>query len=153
MAYPAAKPGDLPPLGDLVIDDPMWHFGRPPFEGYARLRVWKIPGAGHGRLAVATHTETGTSVTNAIEEIWAALKDRHGLPLVLLEHWPGSPFTPEHLDQVKIGSDGSPKWFRIWPALEEDPRNAELELWMAAHGDQIVYRARPELDWLEGDDY
>jgi hypothetical protein len=61
---------------------------------------------------------------------------------VLLEHHlaPGSGEGMETLDLVRIGADGSPRWSRVWPSPEENPRHAGLERWMAAHGHQIVSR-------------
>ena len=53
---------------------------------------------------------------------------------------PGAGDGEETLDLVRIGADGSPRWSRVWPTPEENPRHAGLELWMAVHGHQIVSR-------------
>jgi hypothetical protein len=55
----------------------------------------------------------------------------------------------ETLDLVRIGADGSPHWSRVWPTPEESPRHAGLELWMAAHGNQIVSRPASAFDWCQ----
>ena len=56
----------------------------------------------------------------------------------------------ETLDLVRIGADGSPHWSRVWPTPEDNPRHAGQELWMAAHGHQIVDRPASAFDWCEG---
>jgi hypothetical protein len=62
--------------------------------------------------------------------------------VVLLEHRlaPALAEVAETLDLVRFGADGSPRWSRVWPTPQEHPRHAGLELWMAAHGYQIVSR-------------
>jgi hypothetical protein len=44
---------------------------------------------------------------------------------------------------------GVPRWFRVWPTPEENPRHAGLELWMAIHGHQIVSRTASQFDWCQ----
>ena len=70
---------------------------------------------------------------------------------MLLEHTPAPEFGEglETLDLVRIGADGSPHGSRVWPTPEENPRHAGLELWMAAHGQQIVSRPASEFDWCQ----
>jgi hypothetical protein len=51
------------------------------------------------------------------------------------------------LDLVRIGADGSPRWLRVWPTPEGNPRHAGLELWMAVHGHQMV--SKPA-SWFTG---
>jgi hypothetical protein len=69
---------------------------------------------------------------------------------VLLEHYLASELGEgmETLDLVRIGTDGSPHWSRVWPTPEDNPRHAGLELWMAAYGHQIVSRPVSEFDFL-----
>jgi hypothetical protein len=112
-----ASAADLPPLGELLVDDPFWQY---PAWGLAR------EGAGHLRAG----------------RIRAGLARRYGPCLVLLEHHPGpeSGEGMETLDLVRVGADGSPHWSRVWPTPAENPRHAGLELWMAAYGHQIVGR-------------
>jgi len=154
-----ASADDLPPLGELLVDDPFWPY---PAWGLARkgaghLRVWATATASPGYLAVVTETGGITPVTNSVTEsagrIWAGLARRYGPSLVLLEHHPApeSGEGMETLDLVRIGADGSPHWSRVWPTPEENPRHAGLELWMAAHGHQIVGRPASWFDWRDDD--
>jgi hypothetical protein len=70
------------------------------------------------------------------------LAGRFGPSLVLLEHNTAPEFGAgaEILDLVRVGTDGSPHWTRVWPTPEDNPRHAGLELWMAVYGHQIVSR-------------
>ena len=137
-----ASAADLPPLGELLVDDPFWQY--PAWglarEGVGHLRVWATAAASPGYLAAVTETGGLTFVTESAGRIRAGLARRYGPSLVLLEHHPapGSGEGMETLDLVRIGADGSPHWSRVWPAPEENPRHAGLELWMAGYGHQIV---------------
>jgi len=139
-----ASADDLPPLGELLVDDPFWQY--PAWglarEGVGHLRVWATATASPGYLAVVTETGGLTSVTESAGRIWAGLARRYRPSLVLLEHHPAPEFDEgmETLDLVRIGADGSPHWSRVWPTPEENPRHAGLELWMAAYGHPIVGR-------------
>ena len=80
-------------------------------------------------LAVVTETGLVASVTESAGHIWAELARRHGPSLVLLEHYPApeggeSREGGESLDLVRIGADGSPRWSRVWPTPEDNPRHA-----------------------------
>ena len=151
-----AFPADLPPLGELVTDDPFWRYppAAMPGEGVAHLRVWLTIGPEPGHLAVVTGTGPPASVTQSAGQIWAELAGRWGPSLVLLEHSPapGAGDGEETLDLVLIGADGSPRWSRVWPTPEEHPRHAGLELWMAVHGHQIVSRTASQFDWCQDED-
>lgn len=72
---------------------------------------------------------------------------------MLLEHRLAPEFGEgvETLDLVRVGADGSPHWTRIWPAAEKNPRHAQLELWMANYGYQIVSRPASRFDSCEGE--
>jgi hypothetical protein len=132
-----ASADDLPPLGELLVDDPFWpHQVGMAWEGVAHLRVWLTAGPEQSYLAVVTETGGATSVTEATGRIWTVLSARFGPSLVLLEHHPApeSDEGAETLDLVRVGADGSPHWTRVWPTPEDNPRHAGLELWMAAHG-------------------
>jgi len=85
-----AFPADLPPLGELVADDPFWRYppAAMPGEGVAHLRVWLTTGPEPGHLAVVTETGLPASVTKSAGQIWAELAGRWGPSLVLLEHSP-----------------------------------------------------------------
>jgi hypothetical protein len=71
---PASADG-LPPLGELIADDP---FGRYPLgtmagQGVAHLRVWLTGGPEPGHLAVVTETGTVAALTESAGRIWAEL--------------------------------------------------------------------------------
>jgi hypothetical protein len=109
-----ASADDLPPLGELLVDDPFWPY---PARGLARegaghLRVWATAAAAPGYLAVVTETGGIVSVTESAGRIRAGLARRYGPALVLLEHHPapGSGEGMETLDLVRIGADGSSHW-------------------------------------------
>jgi hypothetical protein len=148
-----ASADDLPPLGELIVDDPFWQY--PAWglarEGVGHLRVWATAATSPGYLAVVTETSGITSVSESAGQIWADLARRYGPSLMLLEHDPAPKFGEgvETLDLVRIGADGSPHWSRVWPTPEDNPRQAGLELWMAAHGHQIVSRLAGAFDWCE----
>jgi hypothetical protein len=139
-----ASADDLPPLGELIADDPFWRFpaGGAGREGVAHLRIWLTTGPEAGYLAVVTETGGAAAVTESAGHIRAVLARRFGPSLVLLEHCraPELGEGRETLDLVRAGADGSPHWSRVWPTPEDNPRHARLELWMAAYGHQIVSR-------------
>ena len=150
-ALTPASPDSLPPIGNLIADEPFWRYplGATARQGVAHLRVWLTAGPEPGHLAVVTQTGSAAPVTESAPHIWAALARRYGRSVVLLEHHP-APQTEEGaetLDQVRIGGDGSLHWLRVWPTPEENPRHAGLELWMAGHGYQIVGKPASWFDW------
>jgi hypothetical protein len=155
-ALTPASPSDLPPLGELVGDDPFWRYPSDALDrkGVAHLRVWLTTGPEPGHLAVVTETGPAASVTESAGRIWTELARRYGPSLVLLEHYPGPEAGEggQSLDLVRIGADSSPHWSRVWPTPEDNPRHAELELWMAAYGHRIVSRTASEFDWCQ-DEY
>jgi hypothetical protein len=67
-----ASPSDLPPLGELIADEPFWRYpsATTAEEGVAHLRVWLTTGAEPGHLAVVTETGLGASVTESAGHIW-----------------------------------------------------------------------------------
>jgi hypothetical protein len=152
-ALTPASPGDLPPLGELVADEPFWRYpsGAPGREGVAHLRVWTTATVPPGYLAVVTETGSAAEVTESAGYIWAVLARRYGPSLVLLEHnfAPESGEGTETLDLVRVGAGGSPHWLRVWPTREDNPRHAGLERWMAVHGYQIVSKPASASDWCE----
>jgi len=145
-----ASADDLPPLGELLVDDPFWPY--PAWglarEGIGHLRLWATATASPGYLAVVTETGSITSVSESAGRIWADLARKCGPSLVLLEHHPAPELGEdvEILDLVRIGADGSPHWSRVWPTPEDNPRHAGLELWMAGHGHQIIGRTASWFD-------
>jgi hypothetical protein len=152
-ALTPASPGDLPPLGELIADEPFWRYPLGPIgrEGVAHLRVWLTARPKPGHLAVVTETGSAAEVTESAGSIWAVLARRFGSSLVLLEHHlaPEDEERAETLDLVRVGLDGSPRWLRVWPTREENPRHAGLERWMAVHGYQIVTKPASAFDWCE----
>jgi hypothetical protein len=116
-ALTPASPADLPPLGELVADDPFWRYPSAAMagEGVAHLRVWLTIGPEPGHLAVVTETGLTASVTESAGHIWAALARRYGPSVVLLEHYLAPEFGEgmETLDLVRVGADGSPHWSRV----------------------------------------
>jgi hypothetical protein len=151
-ALTPASPDSLPPIGELIADEPAWRYPvGTAAEGVAHLRVWPTSGPGPGHLAVVTETGSAAVITLSAGRIWAELARRYGPSLVLLEHHP-APETgegAETLDLVRIGADGSPRWLRVWPTPEEHARHAGLELWMANYGYQIVDRPASWFDRCE----
>jgi hypothetical protein len=155
-ALTPASADDLPPIAELIVDEP---FRRHPAvglaaEGVAHLRIWTTATDPPGHLAVVTETGLGNSVTESAGRIWADLVRRYSPSLVLLEHHPAPDLAEgaETLDLVRISADGSPHWTRVWPTPEDNPRHAGLELWMAAHGRQILSRPASDFDWCEDED-
>jgi hypothetical protein len=151
-ALTPASPDSLPPLGELIADEPFWRY---PIgtggKGVAHLRVWLTTGPELGHLAVVTETGTTAAATRSAGYIWAEVARRYGPSLVLLEHHPAPEAGEgaETLDLVRVGADGSPHWLRVWPTPEENPRHVGLELWMAAYGHQIVSMSASAFDWYE----
>ena len=140
-----ASAADLPPLGELLVDDPFWQYpARLAREGAGHVRVWATAAASPGYLAVVTETGGIISVTESAGRIRAGGVCRYGPCLVLLEHHPApSPARARRPSTwIRIGADGDPHWSRVWPAPQENPRHAGLELWMAAYGHQIAGKAR-----------
>jgi hypothetical protein len=136
-----ASPEDLPPLGELIVDDPFWRYpsASPAREGVAHLRVWMTLAVPPGHLAVVTDTGSAGAVTKSAAYIRAGLVRVYGPSLVLIEHRAsGETGHPGNLDLVRIGGNGEPHWTRVWPTEQDNPRHAGLEAWMAAHGHQIV---------------
>lgn len=137
------KPPWLPPLRELVLDDPLWTYRAGPEkgapEGLARLRVWQAGEAGH--FAVVTESGAGLSVTNGAREIWRALAAQFGAPLGLAEWWPHEQSLRHgmHADLVlppKPG--GEPRWVRLWPVHRYNPHAVLFSDWWAAYGLQIM---------------
>ena len=152
-ALTPASPDSLPPLGELIADEPFWRYpiGPTDREGVAHLRVWLTAGREPGHLAVVTQTGSAASVTESAGQIWAELARRYGPSLVLLEHHPAPEAGEggETLDLVRIGADGSPHWLGVWPTAGDNPRHAGLELWMAVHGHQIAGKPASWFDSCE----
>src|SRR5260370_17264475 len=80
-----ASADDLPPLGELLVNDPFWQY--PAWglarEGAGHLRVWATATASPGYLAVVTETGGLTSVTESAGPIWPRPPPRSRPPLPL----------------------------------------------------------------------
>jgi hypothetical protein len=90
QALTPALADDLPPLSELVADEPFWRYpsGAPGREGIAYLRVWTTATVPPGHLAAVTETGSAVGVTESAGLIWAEPARRYGPNLVLLEHQP-----------------------------------------------------------------
>jgi hypothetical protein len=150
-ALTPASPDGLPPVGELIADEPFWRYplGATARQGVTHLRVWLTAGPEPGHVAVVTDTGSAAAVTESAPHIWAALAGSYGPSVVLLEHHlaPDTGEGAETLDLVRVGADGSPHWLRVWPTPEDNPRHAGLELWMAGHGYQIVSEPATWFGW------
>src|SRR5271157_313288 len=104
--------------------------------------------------AMTAYSAPTASVTESAGLIWAELARRYGPSVVLLEHHLAPEFGEgmEALDLVRAGADGSPHWTRVWPSPEDNPRHAELQLWMATSGHQIVSKPASAFDRCEDED-
>ena len=149
-ALTPASPDSLPPLGELIADEPFWRcpLGTAGGQGVAHLRVWLTAGPEPGHLAVVTETGTADRVTESAGRIWAGLARRYGPSVVLLEHHLAAEDVEgaETLDLVRAGADGSPHWLRVWPTPQDNPRHAGLQSWMAVHGYQVVSKPANSFD-------
>ncbi|SRR6266851_998941 len=155
QALTPASADDLPPLGEMIADDPFWRhpsgdLGR---EGVAHLRVWTTLTTAPGHLAVVTQTGLAACVASSAGDIWAELARLYVPLLVLLEHTRRQAHQEEeHLDLVRIGRDGQPHWTRVWPTGDDNPRHAGLQAWMTAYGHQIVNMAANDAGWYHDQD-
>lgn len=128
----------LPAVDTLVLADPLWSYPGLSVGGIAHLWVWSTTSG--GRLAVVTEQDMGCSVTNAAEQIHAALADLYGPQVVHLEHYPPaqrSAGDDATLDQVAVTS-GRPRWRRVWPVPPTNPAHGELAQWAQNGGAPVL---------------
>jgi hypothetical protein len=154
-ALTPASPDSLPPIGQLIADEPFWRYGTGTArEGSAHLRVWLTTAPEPGYLAAVTKTASEAAITESTAQILAELASRYGPSVVLIEHHlaPETGEGIETLDLVQIAADGSPRWLRVWPSPADSPRHAPLERWMATYGYQIVERPASRFDWSESEE-
>jgi len=132
----------LPSVPDpllLVTDDPAWTYSSACAGGggIALLRVWRTADGGH--LAIVTENGIAVSITNAAEEISAALTARYPGPLVVLEHYrAGDGAAYDRLDQVLTLPGRASRWRPVWPI---PPANPDFELhqaWMRECGSALL---------------
>ncbi|WP_432158584.1 hypothetical protein [Streptomyces sp. bgisy153] len=136
-AFPA-----LPSIPDpllLVTDDPAWTYASSCAGGggIALLRVWRTADGGH--LAIVTENGISVSITNAAEEISAALTARYPGPLVILEHYrAGDGADHERLDQVLAQPGRTPQWRPVWPIPPANPDFEAHQAWMSEYGNALL---------------
>ena len=113
-ALTPASPEHLPPIGDLIADEPFWRYplGAVARQGVTHLRVWLTAGPEPGHLAVVTETGSAAVATVAPGISGPALARRYGPSVVLLEHHP-APQTGEGAGDPQPG----PRRRRRQPAL------------------------------------
>jgi hypothetical protein len=89
---------------------------------------------------VVTQAGPAAPVTESAGQIWSELARRYRPFLVLLEHYPAPEAGEgaETLDLVRTGAGRGPHWLGVWPAPQDNPPYAGLELWMAVHGRRIT---------------
>ena len=67
-----ASADDLPPLSELLVDDPFWQY--PAWglarEGVGHLRIWATATASPGYLAVVTEPSAKTDQTEPMRNPW-----------------------------------------------------------------------------------
>ncbi|MEO3976984.1 hypothetical protein [Streptomyces sp. CAU 1734] len=132
----------VPDPHHLVVDDPAWTYTSACAGGggIALLRVWRT--AGDGRLAIVTENGIAVSITNAAEEISAALAVQHSGhpgPLVVLEHYRAGDGAPhDRLDQVLVVPGHAPRWRPVWPTGPANPRFAINRTWMHEVGNVLL---------------
>jgi hypothetical protein len=66
-ALTPASPDSLPPLGELIADEPSWHYpaSLTAGAGVAHLRVWLTEDPEPGHLAAVTETGSAAGVTQS----------------------------------------------------------------------------------------
>ena len=139
LTFPA-----LPPLGELLVDEPRWVYPARGFgDGVARLRVWATSEDTAARVAVVGDLAEGVSITNAIEHIAAALHRRYpAARVILLEHWSAEhPYGDgEHIDQALVAEAGV-QWRQLWPTPPADaPDRTEVLAWTYAYRAAVLDR-------------
>lgn len=142
MSQPADAFPPLPHIPDPhtpLVDDPAFTFPASCAGGggMAGLRVWRTADGGH--LALVTEKGLGVSITNAAEEITAALNARFRGSLVILEHWlPGDGADHDRLDQVLVPPGRAPRWRPVWPVPPANPDHAAHREWMRTCGRTLL---------------
>jgi hypothetical protein len=154
-ALTPASADDLPPLGEMIVDDQFWRHpsGTGAGEGVAHLRVWMTATVPPGHLAVVTDVGLAGRVTSSAGSIRAELVRLYGPSLLLLEYSAKQEAGSRgDLDLVRVGRDGQPHWTCVWPTYKDNPRHAGLQAWTAAHGHQILDIAADDISWYENED-
>ncbi|WP_188197579.1 hypothetical protein [Nonomuraea sp. SYSU D8015] len=138
----------LPRPTNVLLAQPWWSYRAPTMPartGCAHLTLWNALHAGDtpGHLAIVSETDTGLSIINGADHIWAELTTRYGHPLTLIEHvLPGTTFDgAEHLHECWV-DQGTLRWRAIWPTPPTNPEHDLYEAWMNEHGPGLLNLAR-----------
>lgn len=130
------RPPWLPPLRELLLDDPAWSYrsGLAELPGVARLRVWRAGEAGH--FAVVTETGAGLSISTAAPSIWQALLGQYGVPFGLAAHYPAEDSRTELVLPLQQGP--GIRWFPLWPVEPGSPHEQLRTAWWDRFGLQVT---------------
>lgn len=105
----------------LLIDDPNFlYICGNGHETVRHLRLWRTTTEGHLAVVTERDDDEGMSVTNAAEQVWAAVQRKYGDPervIPVIEHYPGQPGESDTFDAVTLGLHGHAQWERVTPAL------------------------------------
>lgn len=100
-------------MATLIDDDPHFTYQAPTGEASRRMRAWRT--GENSLVVVLTESGDGMSITNAAEEVAAALGKRFpGQRLTVIEYYPSAETLDgaAHYDQVWL-EDGKPQWRRL----------------------------------------
>lgn len=108
VAVPAARGTDV------IRDEPSWRYVGLDLRPVARrLRVWQV--GSHQLVAVVTQRvgDTGTSVTCAVDMIWAQLAVEHpGHQIEVYQHYPADAFAGDQFDKMIVDETARRRWWR-----------------------------------------
>lgn len=141
MALPQRAPGlSLPPLRQLLHDDPMFAFRASDRElapqGMARLRVWQA-GEDGGYLAAVTESGAGFSSHAAAAEIWRSVS-AVWQPLSLLLHSPAA-LDPSGRDSAELLVAAGPGKTRTIAVFPPHPAHEDMcRAWWERFGGVII---------------
>ena len=151
-ALTPASPDSLPPLGDLIADEPFWRYpagatgralptsagGSPRIPSPATWPWSPRPGPPPGSPSLRS-TSGPLSPAGTGPRLSCSSTTRHH----------PAPKAGEGGETLDVGVDGCPQWMHAWPTPEENPRHAGLELRMAVYGYRIVSRPASAFDRCE----
>jgi hypothetical protein len=141
-ALTPASADDLPPIGDLIVDEPFWR--HPAWglarEGVAHLRIWATATDPPGHVAVVTETGLEDSVTESAGRIWADLVRRYGPSLVLLEHHPAPELSGMARKFVGVHSGQAARvwgWILPWASIRRSRSSRSVRVNFQVNGRAI----------------